>query len=326
MHQNDRDESPRRAGRPRVFDTDAALDKAVRLFWQRGYEATSMADLVAETGVAAASLYAAFDNKAGLFAAVIERYAATFSVHLYAPINDPALSYEAVKGLLERAASSFSEPGTPAGCFMYSAAAAVSPASAAIECLLREKRIAAEALLIERLQRGAAQGEIAANTNPAVLGKFINTVMEGMSVQARDGATLNELLSIAEMALDRWPAMIVTWWSSANPLPRLNGRTHLIGRKHMKHVTLPAGSGSFWVKPGRWASVPSADPMRSPRCAPCRTGHDAHRYRRNVRRWCGVGAAEWRRWAAFATSCSSSARHIRRTHRAPALLVRARRA
>ena len=168
-----------------------------------------MADLVAETGVAAASLYAAFGNKAGLFAAVIERYAATFSVHLYAPINDPALStYEAVKGLLERAASSFSEPGTPAGCFMYSAAAAVSPASAAIECLLRDKRIAAEALLIERLQRGAAQGELAANTDPAVLGKFINTVMEGMSVQARDGATINELLSIAKMALDRWPAAI----------------------------------------------------------------------------------------------------------------------
>ena len=158
-----------------------------------------MADLVAETGVAAASLYAAFDNKAGLFAAVIERYAATFSVHLYAPINDPALStYEAVKGLLDRAASSFSEPGTPAGCFMYSAAAAVSPASAAIECLLRDKR----------LQRGAAQGELAANTDPAVLGKFINTVMEGMSVQARDGATINELLSIAKMALDRWPAAI----------------------------------------------------------------------------------------------------------------------
>ena len=154
-----------------MFDTDAALDKAVRLFWQRGYEATSMADLVAETGVAAASLYAAFDNKAGLFAAVIERYAATFSVHLYAPINDPALStYEAVKGLLERAASSFSEPETPAGCFMYSAAAAVSPASAAIECLLRHKRIAAEALLIERLHRGAVQGELAAEVDPAVLG------------------------------------------------------------------------------------------------------------------------------------------------------------
>lgn len=62
--------------------------------------------------------------------------------------------------------------------------------------------------MIERLQRGAAQGELAANTDPAVLGKFINTVMEGMSVQARDGATINELLSIAKMALDRWPAAI----------------------------------------------------------------------------------------------------------------------
>ena len=82
------------------------------------------------------------------------------------------------------------------------------PPSAAIECLLRDKRIAAEALLIERLQRGAARGELAANTDPAVLGKFINTVMEGMSVQARDGATINELLSIAKMALDRWPAAI----------------------------------------------------------------------------------------------------------------------
>ena len=75
-------------------------------------------------------------------------------------------------------------------------------------CLLRDKRIAAEALLIERLQRGATQGELAANADPAVLGKFINTVMEGMSVQARDGATINELLSIAKMALDRWPAAI----------------------------------------------------------------------------------------------------------------------
>ena len=62
--------------------------------------------------------------------------------------------------------------------------------------------------VIERLQRGAAQGELAANSDPAVLGKFINTVMEGMSVQARDGATINELLSIAKMALDRWPAAI----------------------------------------------------------------------------------------------------------------------
>ena len=86
-----------------MFDTDAALDKAVRLFWQRGYEATSMADLVAETGVAAASLYAAFDNKAGLFAAVIERYAATLAAAGLRAADLGSLSDSTVLGVLEEA-------------------------------------------------------------------------------------------------------------------------------------------------------------------------------------------------------------------------------
>lgn len=200
------DRQPKRsAGRPRTFDTNAALDKAVRLFWQQGYEATSMSDLVTELGVAAASLYAAFGNKAGLFEAVVERYASTFSVALYAPVNDPELStYEAVKGLLTRAAATFSEPDTPAGCFMYSAAAAVSPASASIERLLRDRRIEAEGVLAARLQHGIARGDLSDDANPTLLAKFLNTVMEGMSVQARDGATKDELLAIADMTLDRW--------------------------------------------------------------------------------------------------------------------------
>lgn len=196
----------RGVGRPRTFDIDAALDKAVRLFWQRGYEATSMSDLVEELGVAAASLYAAFGNKAGLFEAVVDRYAATFSAALYAPVNDPQLStYDAIKDLLARAAANFSEPDTPAGCFMYSAAAAVSPASASIERLLRDRRIGAESVLAARLEKGIVQGDLAEDTNPVALAKFINAIMEGMSVQARDGATLDELQAIARMALDRWP-------------------------------------------------------------------------------------------------------------------------
>jgi AcrR family transcriptional regulator len=199
-------QTKRSAGRPRTFDANAALDKAVRLFWQRGYEATSMSDLVAELGVGAASLYAAFGNKAGLFEAVVERYASTFSVALYAPVNDPGLStYDAVKGLLTRAAATFSEPDTPAGCFMYSAAAAVSPASASIERLLRDRRIEAEGVLAARLEGGIVQGDLSEEANPATLAKFINAIMEGMSVQARDGATKDELLAIARMALDRWP-------------------------------------------------------------------------------------------------------------------------
>ena len=165
-----------------------------------------MSDLVSELGVGAASLYAAFGNKAGLFAAVVERYASTFSVALYAPVNNPELSTrDAVKELLERAAATFSEPETPAGCFMYSAAAAVSPASASIALMLRTKRSEAEALLAERLRKGIAHGDLPKNADPVLLAKFVNTVMEGMSVQARDGATTEELRSIVNMTLEVWP-------------------------------------------------------------------------------------------------------------------------
>ena len=196
----------RGAGRPRAFDTDQALDRAVRLFWRHGYEATSMADLVTELGVGAPSLYAAFGNKAGLFRAVVERYAATFSVVLYAPVEDPALdTRQAVEELFARAARSFSQPDTPAGCFMYSAAAAVSPASGEIEALLRDMRAIKEGELAARLALGVARGDLAREVDPAAFAKYLNCVMEGMSVQARDGATLEDLNAIAHMALSRWP-------------------------------------------------------------------------------------------------------------------------
>lgn len=200
-------EKRRNAGRPRTFDADQALDKAVRLFWRHGYEATSMADLVAALGVGAASLYAAFGNKAGLFAKAVDRYAATFSVTLYGSINDPNLTaQEAVEGLFERAARLFSEPATPAGCFMYSAAAAVSPASGAIEALLRDKRAAAEARLADRLAQGIADGELIPDTDPQASARYLNCVLEGMSVQARDGTTYAELQQIARRALIGWYA------------------------------------------------------------------------------------------------------------------------
>lgn len=169
-----------------------------------------MSDLVAKIGVGAASLYAAFGNKEQLFKATVERYAATFSVVLYGPINDPSLTTrEAVEGLFERAAQLFSEPETPAGCFMFSAAAAVSPSSAAIEELLRVKRAEAEARLAERIAEGVKNGELGSDVDPVVLARFLNSVLQGMSVQARDGATHAELLGIASMALTVWPARTV---------------------------------------------------------------------------------------------------------------------
>ena len=198
-------------GRPRSFDTDEALDKAVRLFWRHGYEATAMSDLVVALGISAPSIYAAFGNKAQLFEKAVDRYSATFSVDLYGPINDPKLTtLAAVKGLFERACHIFSEPNTPAGCFMFSAAAAVSPASANIENMLRERRARAEMRLAERLAEGVAKSELSTICDPKADAKYLNCVLEGMSVQARDGASLAELQLIARRTT-------AAWWQDSKP-------------------------------------------------------------------------------------------------------------
>ncbi|ADU14092.1 TetR/AcrR family transcriptional regulator [Asticcacaulis excentricus] len=200
--------TPKRSvGRPRTFQTEEALDKAVHLFWQHGYDATSMADMVAVLGLTAPSIYAAFGNKAGLFAAVAERYSATFSAYLYAPVRDEAFTTrEAIEALLARAATTFSGPDSPAGCFMYSAGAAVSPAATDIAEMLRGKRTIAEREVTERLARGVERGELPKEFDAAGYSKFLSSVMAGMSVQARDGATLAELQAVAATALKTWPA------------------------------------------------------------------------------------------------------------------------
>lgn len=193
------------AGRPRNFDPAKVLDKAVRLFWRNGYEATSMSDLVAELGVGAPSLYAAFGNKADLFSAAVERYVCAINATLYSPIDDQTLTArEAVTAVLERAAHLFAEPETPAGCFMFSSVAAVSSSSASVENLLREKRATAEARLAHRLSVAVAAGELEKDADPSALAKYLMCVMEGMSMQARDDATEDSLRAVAYLALRAW--------------------------------------------------------------------------------------------------------------------------
>ncbi|MBK4585366.1 TetR family copper-responsive transcriptional repressor ComR, partial [Enterobacter hormaechei] len=117
-------------GRPKVFDRDAALDKAMTLFWQHGYEATSLSDLVEATGAKAPTLYAEFTNKEGLFRAVLDRYIARFAAKHEAQLFCEEKTVEqALQDYFTAIATCYTSKDTPAGCFMINTSATLAASS-----------------------------------------------------------------------------------------------------------------------------------------------------------------------------------------------------
>ncbi|MDF3882952.1 TetR/AcrR family transcriptional regulator [Cupriavidus basilensis] len=192
-------------GRPRQFDRDEALGQALSLFWRYGYGSTSIAALTEAMAITAPSLYAAFGSKEQLFYEAVDRYADTHGALLYAPLQAAGGAREAVQGLLSGAAALFSAKGNPAGCFLMSGTSC-SADCAYIEDTLRERRREKEQALQACIQHGIARGELPAGTDTAALAKFYNTVMQGMSMQARDGASRAALEAVAATAMLAWPA------------------------------------------------------------------------------------------------------------------------
>jgi AcrR family transcriptional regulator len=184
----------RTRGRPRAFDRDAALDGAMRLFWEKGYEAASVDALGAAMGIGPSSLYAAFGDKARLFQAAIERYENGPGAFRTAILAEAPSAREAVEGLLRAAAEAFTRPGLPSGC-MVGLIAAAAP-----------QRRALQAAVKGRLDRAMKSGELAAATDAAGLAAYFTAVLHGLSVQARDGADARQLSETARLAMRAWPA------------------------------------------------------------------------------------------------------------------------
>jgi len=191
----------RQRGRPRTFDRDAAIDAAMLLFWSRGYDTTSLADLTAELGIAPASLYAAFGSKEQLFREAVERYREKYGGFDPATLSAAHRARALIATLLQGAATAYTTAGQPRGCMIISAAANCSPDSAGVERALRDTRRTNEAHLAKRLERAVRDGELRRGTNPRALAKFVATVLQGMSIQARDGADRSALLAVASAAL-----------------------------------------------------------------------------------------------------------------------------
>ncbi|MEU9289706.1 TetR/AcrR family transcriptional regulator [Streptomyces sp. NPDC048275] len=190
-------------GRPRSFDRRTALEKATLAFWEHGYEATSVSDLTRVMGIGAPSLYAAFGDKQTLFEEAVRAYDTT-----YGSFGDRALAEEptvrgAVERMLREAAAEYTDPRHPHGCLVIHAA--INCTTPEVEESLRARRNATIAAFESRMSAGIAAGELPADTDAAALARHTGAMIQGMSQQARDGATKEELEAVAELAMAIWP-------------------------------------------------------------------------------------------------------------------------
>jgi AcrR family transcriptional regulator len=198
--------SPPRAGRRRGFDRAEALELAMFEFWRRGFDGVSVAELTAEIGIAAPSLYAAFGDKRQLFREAVDAYQGTFGGFFEAALAAEPTVRLGVHRALRAAAIEYTRPERPRGCLVLSAAVACAGGSADIEALLRERREANLTALRDRIEADQAVGLLARHASADTLARFTGAVLQGMSQQARDGATTDELLTVADAAMAAWPS------------------------------------------------------------------------------------------------------------------------
>jgi len=192
-------------GRPLSFDRDKALENAMHVFWERGYEAASISELTAAMGITPPSLYTAFGDKERLFLEAIERYAGGPGGGAPRALAEEPTARRAIERLLEEAAEELTRSCHPAGCMVVMAATNCSVASAHVQAALAKRRAASEAGIRQRIEQGIREGELPAGTDAAALANFYTTVFQGMSIQARDGATRASLIATGQAAMRAWP-------------------------------------------------------------------------------------------------------------------------
>ncbi|MDB5491362.1 MAG: transcriptional regulator, TetR family protein [Micavibrio sp.] len=193
------------AGRPREFDYDKALDQAIRVFWQKGYEGASLPDLTDAMGINRPSLYSAFGNKEELFRKALERYSKNSADWARALLAAPKIR-DAVENFLMGSAEAFACKENPRGCLSVQGALVGGEDSASVCLEAKNRRQVVMGVLQERFDRAIADGEFPDATDTAELARFYSTIVQGMSVQSIGAASCSELKAIAQRALLALPA------------------------------------------------------------------------------------------------------------------------
>jgi AcrR family transcriptional regulator len=196
--------STERKGRPRAFNIDDALDHAMQVFWQKGYDGASMSDLTEAMGINAPSLYAAFGNKEGLFRKALERYGEGPASYVKESLSAPTARAVAERRL-NGAVEVMTNPEHPWGCMAVQAAVACGETALSIRKELISARTRTQEALRRRFERAKAEGDLPADSDPAELASYISTLAQGISVQAASGVSRDELRRVVRMALRAWP-------------------------------------------------------------------------------------------------------------------------
>lgn len=189
-----------RGGRPRGFDREQAVATAMRLFWRHGYEGVAIADLTGAIGVAAPSLYAAFGSKAGLFREALALYQAGHGAFDASCLSGAPSLDQGVRRLLETAIAAVTRPGQERGCMISSGVIACHADHVELATDMARRRDAMRHALAGALRRWLGEGEA------RVLARHLSAVMQGISIQARDGATPGELEEIIGSVIAGLPA------------------------------------------------------------------------------------------------------------------------
>ena len=191
-------------GRPREFDIDEALERAMQVFWARGYDGTSLTDLTGAMGITKSSMYAAFGNKEQLFRKAVQRYAEGPASYVTRALREPTARAVA-ETFLRGAVRTTTSPGCPAGCLSVQGALALSEQSRPAHDVLVSWRVDAGEQLEARFRRAVEEGDLPRHADPGRLARYVMTTGFGIAVQAANGLGPETLDEIVDTALLAWP-------------------------------------------------------------------------------------------------------------------------
>ncbi|MGA7318458.1 MAG: TetR/AcrR family transcriptional regulator [Silvibacterium sp.] len=189
-----------KTGRPISFDKEAALEAAMLLFWERGYEGTSMADLTQAMGLNPSSIYAAFGDKHALFSLAAERYMEKRAMYAGKALEEPTLD-KFIRALFSNTVAFLTTPGHPPTCMTLAGAAGCSLDATPARDLMTEMRKQNQVALRKRLLKARKSGEMLKDINLDDYARYLSSIIAGLSIQAANGSTKEELKRTAKMAL-----------------------------------------------------------------------------------------------------------------------------